>query len=1075
MDKYKILLVSIVSMSCGVLLAQPSIVSMDKSTGSMQQVVTFKGNGFGNDPTKISVSFGAMRADVVSVSDQLLEARIPAGSTYSEVSVANLNNGLIGYSPNQFLLSFGGPGGFDINNLEGQFNFPPTAPATEGLYDLCMCDFDNDKKIDIATANFNYAFIVVYSNTSTGPGNLSFARRVFNASAVTLQLKCADLNGDGRPDIVATEKEDDKIFFFRNTSTGPGNFGFSLPQNVALPGKINKQLEIADLDLDGLPEVIVSTQGGNTISVLKNGSTLAALSFPGVETVTIPEVPAAASAGLDGLAAKDLNGDRLPDIVTSQFQTNTDLYVIRNNSTPGNINLSYTSKISIGTAIKNIRLGDIDNDGKNDIAFTQILPSSTVNVVLNQTSGNSFSFASVKSFATDGLPWGLDIGDLDGDGKGEIVVSSFTKKSLTILNNFSVPGTLNMQTFVKGSLTYVGRHVLIGDVDGDGKPDIAYTSIDDDNLGVPASKVSIFRNKTCMVPAVTPEGPINVCAGTAVNLEATFGRGVTYIWSNATAGSEEAGTYQYVPTVSGEYQVSAESENGNCKTASNIVKVSIGAGTSGEVLPVNNGPVCKGSTLTLKISNDQGNGYTYNWKGPEGFAATGASVNLPNVTLLNAGEYEVSVVTPSGCVARVEKTIVEIIDVPDFKVGFSGSEVICKGTGELKALSIFPNSPNFTYQWFEVSAGSLGVTAPGYNAGNTGEYYVKATSIVPGCAEVQSTSAKIIAAIPPTPAFEIPAEACKGQEIRINNTTESDPLAETFYFWSFGDATSSTERSPAKIYASTGTKNIVYQVSYSSNKCQRTINKSIEIKDAPTLTVVNPDNLYDVCPGGSLVLEAQGGPFNGYVWNTGETTSSITVSAGGEYFVEASTQVGCVLKSARIVGEFARAQVDVSADPPVIEEGASSQLLASGLQSYTWTPQDVLNDPSIPNPVATLLTSTTFTVSGPDINGCEASGTIAVQVKGNAIVSKLTPGNFFSPNGDEVQPFWTVQDIDLYPQCGVVVYDDKGVKVFDSKPYLNNWDGTFNGKKLPDGVYYFVIRCDGEENVPRMGSVSILR
>jgi gliding motility-associated-like protein len=65
--------------------------------------------------------------------------------------------------------------------------------------------------------------------------------------------------------------------------------------------------------------------------------------------------------------------------------------------------------------------------------------------------------------------------------------------------------------------------------------------------------------------------------------------------------------------------------------------------------------------------------------------------------------------------------------------------------------------------------------------------------------------------------------------------------------------------------------------------------------------------------------------------------------------------------------------------------------------------------------------------------------------------------------------------IEEFSQCGVSIYDDKGVKVYESKPYNNDWDGTFKGKKLPDGVYYYIIRCDGEEGKPRTGSITVLR
>jgi gliding motility-associated-like protein len=98
-----------------------------------------------------------------------------------------------------------------------------------------------------------------------------------------------------------------------------------------------------------------------------------------------------------------------------------------------------------------------------------------------------------------------------------------------------------------------------------------------------------------------------------------------------------------------------------------------------------------------------------------------------------------------------------------------------------------------------------------------------------------------------------------------------------------------------------------------------------------------------------------------------------------------------------------------------------------------------------------------------------------LEVKGEAIVDKLHPSNMISPNGNIKNQIWNVDKILDYPQCNVAIYDDKGIKVFESKPYNNDWNGTFNGKKLPDGVYYFVIRCDGEESKPRSGSITLLR
>jgi gliding motility-associated-like protein len=145
------------------------------------------------------------------------------------------------------------------------------------------------------------------------------------------------------------------------------------------------------------------------------------------------------------------------------------------------------------------------------------------------------------------------------------------------------------------------------------------------------------------------------------------------------------------------------------------------------------------------------------------------------------------------------------------------------------------------------------------------------------------------------------------------------------------------------------------------------------------------------------------------------------------------------------------------------------------LETYSWTPSETLSDPNLSNPVALPLMSGTYTVKGLDSNNCKGEASVNVKVRGEATVKKLNPKNFFSPNGDESSPYWHVDKIDEYPQCEVMIYDDKGVKVFDAKPYMNDWDGSFNGKRLPDGVYYYIIRCEGEESVPRSGSITLLR
>jgi gliding motility-associated-like protein len=176
------------------------------------------------------------------------------------------------------------------------------------------------------------------------------------------------------------------------------------------------------------------------------------------------------------------------------------------------------------------------------------------------------------------------------------------------------------------------------------------------------------------------------------------------------------------------------------------------------------------------------------------------------------------------------------------------------------------------------------------------------------------------------------------------------------------------------------------------------------------------------------------------------------------------------------VDSLASPVVIASAEPLQINEGQTSQLFASGLVNYLWDQAATLTDPSLSNPVASPVGTTLYTVTGTDNNGCTGSAAVEVSVKGDLIINKLKPSKFISPNnGDNINDLWTIENILDYAQCAVTIYDDKGIKVFEAKPYLNDWTGTYKGKDLPDGVYYYIIRCDGEEKTPKSGSITVLR
>ncbi|AKD03542.1 hypothetical protein PKOR_10875 [Pontibacter korlensis] len=112
----------------------------------------------------------------------------------------------------------------------------------------------------------------------------------------------------------------------------------------------------------------------------------------------------------------------------------------------------------------------------------------------------------------------------------------------------------------------------------------------------------------------------------------------------------------------------------------------------------------------------------------------------------------------------------------------------------------------------------------------------------------------------------------------------------------------------------------------------------------------------------------------------------------------------------------------------------------------------------------------TYTLMVKDSRGCIAE--ISFEIEG---LDDLDIPNGFTPNGDGVNDTWVLKNLPrLYPQCRVSVYNRWGSPVYTSRGYAKPWDGTYNGKRLPDGTYYCIIEL-GDGTAPLKTSVTIMR
>ncbi|WP_423149246.1 gliding motility-associated C-terminal domain-containing protein [Rubrolithibacter danxiaensis] len=80
----------------------------------------------------------------------------------------------------------------------------------------------------------------------------------------------------------------------------------------------------------------------------------------------------------------------------------------------------------------------------------------------------------------------------------------------------------------------------------------------------------------------------------------------------------------------------------------------------------------------------------------------------------------------------------------------------------------------------------------------------------------------------------------------------------------------------------------------------------------------------------------------------------------------------------------------------------------------------------------------------------------------------------FTPNGDGINDTWRITSLNTnFPDCSIEIFNRYGSPVFSSKGYFNSWDGTNNGKPLPDGTYYYIINFNS--TVRRSGYVLIAK
>jgi FG-GAP-like repeat/IPT/TIG domain/Secretion system C-terminal sorting domain/FG-GAP repeat len=392
-------------------------------------------------------------------------------------------------------------------------SFMTKTQVTTGIYphSVVPADFNGDGKVDLFVARGSSSVNTVLPNTSVG-GNMSFGAPVQVANSGTDEEGAAagDLDGDGKPDLVVTNGVGGaSISIYRNTSTGST---ISFAPRVDLPvvgGPYG--VTIGDLDGDGKPDIVVANNGANQVSFYRNTSVAGSLSFAARLDITVGSTPF-------GIAIGDLDGDGKPDIVVNGEGPVNSLFVLQNNSTPGQLAFGTPIDIAYTGGGFNAVIGDFDGDGKPDIAVA----ASGIQVFRNLSTPGNFSFSGAQVFDGGAYVYYIAVADLDGDGKPDLSAAIGFSNTVVALHNTSGSGTISFDGPVSYGAGADPRYLALGDVDGDGRPDMLVANTADTAISVLRNLIG--ANESPVVLNFTPSSGVS---GTVVTITGQNLVGVT--------------------------------------------------------------------------------------------------------------------------------------------------------------------------------------------------------------------------------------------------------------------------------------------------------------------------------------------------------------------------------------------------------------------------------------------------------------------------------------------------------------------------------------------------------------------
>lgn len=507
---------------------------------------------------------------------------------------------------------------------------------------------------------------------------------------------------------------------------------------------------------------------------------------------------------------------------------------------------------------------------------------------------------------------------------------------------------------------------------------------------------AVLSNTIGCVPSFSVNATQSVSSNTTVtSYNWNFGDG-----SASVTGPSVTHTYTTATSPSSTYNIQLNVTNAHGCTDSKIVPVVMNAPFPPGILASSSNQICAGRNVNLYTTAGSVNTYTWNY-GDNSAVTTGSVVNTSH-TYTAAGTYTVTLqmADPNGCKANASTYTVQVQSYPTAILSYTnqnnpGKQNACAGSTVLFSdNSINPYTPQ-TRHWNFGSGGGPVVGNPvvGTTYTSAGNYTVSLVNCTPfGCCDTTRTNIRVYSA---SADFSLSkTTVCKNEAVTF---TIKDTSNVYVWGWDYGDGTDYNVAPQSPIshvynyHPPGGTTNVSLTYYSADSACRYSVTKPLTIyqliadfdRNNEALVIDTAHCLGSVDVFKNLSLNA-----NSYLWNFGDGGNSTlqspshTYAAAGTYTVAlyiVNNQYGCkdTLKKTMVIFPLpilALTGRDTCQNRP-------TQLGVSGGTSYTWTPATGLSDPHSANPVATLQSTTVFSVTANNSFGCVGSNTLQINIQ----------------------------------------------------------------------------------------------